>query len=68
MTHSTVDVSSGVFDALQRSDLFRSLSDATLREVAAGSSIRTFCRGERLWDHGCPSSALGVVAAGRVKC
>jgi len=68
MAHPSVEISPGVLDALARSELFSSLPESNLREMASRSTIRTVRRGERLWDHGVASSALGVVAAGRVKC
>jgi CRP/FNR family transcriptional regulator len=68
MTQPAAQKSTGVTDALLRSALFSALPEPLLRDVAARSSLRIARRGERLWDHGAPCTALGIVAAGRVKC
>jgi CRP/FNR family transcriptional activator FtrB len=68
MTQPSAHKPSGVADALTKSGLFAALPDALLRDLAVRSTTRTARRGERLWAHGAPSVALGVVATGRVKC
>jgi CRP-like cAMP-binding protein len=68
MTQPTVETSPGVIDALRKSELFSSLSESALREVAARSTLRSVRRGEKVWSHGSPSSTIAIVAQGRVKC
>ena len=68
MTHPSAQKASSVADALLRSGLFAALPEALLRDVAVRSTMRTVRRGERLWDHGAPSTSVGIVATGRVKC
>jgi CRP/FNR family transcriptional regulator len=57
-----------VFEVLRRSELFAPLPEQALRQVASRATLRTYRRGEKLWEHGTPSTAFVVVASGRVKC
>jgi CRP/FNR family transcriptional regulator len=68
MTQPVAPKPSGALEALAASALFSALPDDLQRELAARSTTRTVRRGDRLWSYGAPSAALGVVAAGRVKC
>jgi CRP/FNR family cyclic AMP-dependent transcriptional regulator len=68
MTHPSTPKTTGVADALLKSGLFAALPEALLRDVAVRSTMRTVRRGERLWEHGAPCTAIGIVASGRVKC
>jgi CRP-like cAMP-binding protein len=68
ITPPRTDAFRGTLEALARSDLFGALPEATLRELAAASSIRDVRRGDRLWAHGSPSATVALVASGGVRC
>ena len=54
-------------DVLRRTDLFGSLPDDDLSELAGASRTRTFRRGQYLWYQGDPGDTLLVVCDGRLK-
>lgn len=68
MTLPIAAAAPGVAEALRQSELFSGLAEPILRELAARSTSRSVRRGERLWNHGTPATALAIVAQGRVKC
>lgn len=68
MTYPASALQRGSPEALERCDLFAALPPMLLRELAEGSTLRTFRRGERMWTHGTPCDVIAVVATGRVKC
>ena len=54
-------------DVLRRTDLFGSLPDDDLSELAGAARTRTFRRGQYLWYQGDPGDTLLVVCDGRLK-
>jgi CRP-like cAMP-binding protein len=52
---------------LARTAVFGQLSDHTLRQLAAACSLRSFRKGQIIFQQGDPGDALYVVAKGRVK-
>ena len=54
-------------DVLRRTDLFGSLPDDDLGELAGAARTRTFRRGQYLWYQGDPGDTLLVVCNGRLK-
>jgi len=68
MTPPTIEIPSGILEALASSELFGSLPPALAQEVASRSTLKSVRRGERVWSHGEPSAAIAVVVSGRMKC
>lgn len=58
---------SPVVEALKRAPLYRGLSDEDRRRLAEVSIVRTWPRGETIFNEGDPSDFLLTVLAGRVK-
>ena len=48
-------------------DLFRRVSPEDRERVAAVSSLRTYDRGDRVFDEGDPSDYFVIIVTGRVK-
>jgi CRP/FNR family cyclic AMP-dependent transcriptional regulator len=66
-TTTNPDTSRRAMDALRKCELFASLPESALRDLAGRATLRELRRGEHVWNVGTPSSCVGVIASGGVK-
>ena len=62
-----IDRMSNVVDLLRKTPVFRVLSPVDRETVARAASIRTYSKGDTIFEEGEPSDAFYTIASGRVK-